>query len=237
MRGREATLIEETFPMRSANFPRGVLAEARLLAAQGRFQEALEKHVWFHEHALEFDEALAGVRLSFGLTGWVELGDVYPPARQALLSVRDRATRAIAQGDGSFALFHEVAAINRHLGDEAETVRFFELLHQRHPELARQCYPVAEQTLVQAGEYATCSSYVPDPAARVEEICRFRQMTLEIAEENPRLGAPEARLREYAALKFLDETQRLIAILEGAGRTQDAEHVRAAVRAAGGGGC
>src|SRR5262249_53781347 len=110
-------------------------------------------------------------------------------------------------------------------------------LHQRHPELARQCYPVAEKALVQAGEYATCSSYVPDPAAWVEEICQVRQMTLEIAKENPRLGAPEARLREYAALRFLDETQRLIAILEGAGRTQDAERVRALVWAAGGEDC
>src|SRR5262249_5109242 len=161
---------------------------------------------------LEFDEALAGVRLSFALSGWVELGAVYPPARQALLSVRDRATRAIAQGEGSFALFHEVAAINRRLGDEAETVRLFGLLHQRHPELARQCYHVAEEALVQAGEYAICSSYVPDPAARLEEIRQLRQTTLEIAQENPRLGSPEARLREYAALKFRDETQRLIAI-------------------------
>src|SRR4051812_30542503 len=95
--------------------PRQVLAEARELARQGRHQEALERHVWFHEHALELVPALAGVRVSFALSDWARLAAAYPPARQALADARDRAAEAMLAGCGRRALFAEVAALNRHL--------------------------------------------------------------------------------------------------------------------------
>jgi hypothetical protein len=102
--------------MQPSSLPRTVLAEARHLAAEAKYDEALEKYLWFHRHALEHDQALAGVRLSFALAEWFELGQKYPPARQALLAARDEAAAAIERGEGSFSLFHDVASINRLLG-------------------------------------------------------------------------------------------------------------------------
>jgi hypothetical protein len=210
--------------------PKNVLVEARAFIAQGKYDAALEKYLWFHRHALEHNEALAGVRLSFALDEWVKLGEVYPPARDALLSVRDDAVKAFADGNGSFTLFMDVAAINGYLHDDARTVQLFKRMHQGQPELAWQCYAVAEPTLVESGEYATCVSYLPDLEEKLEAILQSYRMTLEIAEENLFLSAPEAGLKGFAKLKLAEETGRLIAILEGVGRLQDAERVREFVR-------
>jgi hypothetical protein len=213
--------------------PRTVLAEARSLAARAKYDAALEKYLWFHRHALEYNEALAGVRLSFALSEWVELGEKYPPARCALLAVRDDATTAFENGKGSFKLFMDVAAINRYLQDDVRTVQLFKLMHERDPELARQCYPLAEQVLVDSGEYAICVSYLEDLEQRLEAIRQSYRMTLEIAEENIVLSSPQAGLKAFANLKFGEETSRLIAILEGVGHLQDADRVREFVRAQG----
>jgi hypothetical protein len=42
--------------------------------------------IWFYHHVLECDDALVGVRLSFVLGEWVELGGKYPPARDTATS-------------------------------------------------------------------------------------------------------------------------------------------------------
>jgi hypothetical protein len=215
------------------NLPKRMLAEARALASQAEYAGALEKYLWFHRHALEYSEALAGVRLSFALDEWVNLGQKYPPARDALLSVRDDAIEAFAKGKGSFLLFMDVEAINRYLHDDARTVQLFKLLHRGQPELAGQCYAVAERVLVEGGEYATCIDYLLDLGQRLEAVRQSYLMTLEIAEQNLLLSSPEARLKEYADLRLVEETSRLIAILEGVGRLQDADRVREFVRAQG----
>jgi hypothetical protein len=127
----------------------------------------------------------------------------------------------------------DVAAINRYLQDDGRTVQLFKLLHQGDPELARQCYALAERALVDGGEYATCISYLADLGQRLEAIRQSYQMTLQIAGENIVLGSPGAGLKAFANLRFVEETSRLIAILEGVGHLQDAERVREFVRAVG----
>jgi tetratricopeptide (TPR) repeat protein len=216
--------------MKPGDVPKAVLAEARSLEAQGRFEEALEKHLWFHEHALEHNEALAGVRLSFALTAWVALGEKYPPARQALVSLRDAKMAAIEEGKGSWMLFHDVAAINGYLQEEAKTVDLFRSIHERHPELARQCYQLAEDVLVASGDYEICLEYIGPPEAKFETIRQLRQISLEIAEENPALGSPEAGVRAYAEMRFVSKTRQLLEILTRGGRTQDADKIRQLAR-------
>jgi hypothetical protein len=212
--------------MQPSRVPHAVLTEARQLAARGDHAAALEKYLWFHRHVLEHDTSYAGVRLSFALSEWFELGEKYPPAREALLSVRDEAAAAVERGEGTFELFHDVASINRVLGEDEETVRLFREADRRYPELAQQCYHVAEPVLAAHGDYATCARYIPDLEKRLEAIGQLHRATLEIAETNPRLGSPEARLREYAQTRLAEQTGRLVAILEGVGRAADAERVR-----------
>ena len=134
--------------------PRTVLTEARELAGRGQYQEALERHVWFHEHALDRDDNLCGVRLSYALSDWVQLGDVYPPARDALVETRNRAAAALKSGDWSQERFHDVARINQQLGAEEETASLFLDLHQSDPVKASPFYSDAEPGLLARGLHA-----------------------------------------------------------------------------------
>src|SRR5690349_9740269 len=75
------------------------LFKTRDIQAEGNFQEALMRYVWYHEHALEYDRAVYGVRLSFALSYWKELADVYPPALVALKQMRDNKTKILIEKD------------------------------------------------------------------------------------------------------------------------------------------
>ena len=92
-----------------------ILNEAKQLRDKGRYEEALQRHLWFHNHALEIDPNHSAVRLSFALSEWERLGRRYPKAKEALIEIRDHNTMEISEGRGFFEMFHETAAINREL--------------------------------------------------------------------------------------------------------------------------
>ncbi len=197
-----------------------VLNEAQTLASQGKYEEALEKHLWFHENALKHDPAMSGVRRSFALSYWVELGHKYPKARKALVAISDKNTEAIREGRGYIDLFHDVASINGYLEEEEKTVELFKTLDEKHRRLAERCYIVAEKDLAARREYTLCASYIPDASERFDRIKEMRERQLSMAKDE------RLRMKEYAEKSFVEVTCRLIEILVGAGRKEDAESVR-----------
>jgi hypothetical protein len=142
------------------------LEDARRFAAQGKFEEALEKHVRFHNHVLEVDQGYYGVRLSFALSDWVELGERYPKALETLKRIRDEKTARLVAGETNRELFHDVEAINDHLVESKDTVDLFRKIEVRQPEFAASIYDVADEALIDAGEYALAKKYLGDPMAR-----------------------------------------------------------------------
>ena len=72
---------------------------------QKKYKEALERYIWFQDHALENDQAMTGVRLSFALSSWKSLADIYPPAMTALKEMRSSKTKAILDSNASSKLF------------------------------------------------------------------------------------------------------------------------------------
>jgi hypothetical protein len=86
-----------------------ILSDAKDFMTKGQYEEALQRHIWYHNHALEYDQGQTGVRLSFALSQWVELGRRYPKAKQALIEIRDCDTQKLAGGEGYFNLFRDYA--------------------------------------------------------------------------------------------------------------------------------
>jgi hypothetical protein len=132
--------------------PREILRQARQLVKSEQYAEALEKYIWFHDHALDTDRALVVVRLSYAISEWVDLGEVYPPARSALESVRDAKAELLAQGTYDVNLFHDVASAARFpksLGQRRPTVDLSALgLHRTW------CVETTEKTTNLAGHPA-----------------------------------------------------------------------------------
>jgi serine/threonine protein kinase len=166
--------------------------EANDFANNGRYAEALQRHIWYHNHALEYDQAQSGVRLSFWLADWTELGRRYPRAWQALIEVRDEKTRKLVEGGGYSQLFSDVVSINGYLQDEEASYALFKTIQKRDPSLAQQCYFYVESLLVKKaiqkrdpslvqqcyfyvesllvkkGDYKLCMRYMGDPQRRFE---------------------------------------------------------------------
>ena len=134
---------------------RQISADAKALQELGRYEEALQRHVWLHHHASEIAPGSFGVRISFWLSDWVALAQRFPKAKQALIEIRDQKSRELAAGRGHFELFADVDSINSYLQDHAATLALVKQIEQADPELARTCAPLVEEAarrLAEPGE-------------------------------------------------------------------------------------
>lgn len=204
------------------------LHAARQAVTEGRHEEALSEYVWFHHHALSEIPSLYGVRLSFALSYWVELGAVYPPATRALRDIREDKSQRLRSGELNRELFHDVEAINQHLSANADTANLFRLLDERYPEFARACSTLALEALVEAGQFSLAAKYLPEPLERVSSLATRLNADVARIPERPRSKAP--RYRAYT-WNFALDLRTTVAVLSGVGRKQEAEECEAAALA------
>lgn len=222
-----------------------VLNSAQSLAAEGSYEDALQHYLWYFEHSRN-DAGHRGVRLSFTLSGWVELGRRYPKARQALLDIRDSDTREFTDGGGYADLFQEVSSINQYLNQPDATLALFDTIEQRDAPLARECYPYVQDLLVQNREYKKCLAYIGDPQTAFDRIRDSRErlklwedqqadrrekqnrMLQAMAKTNAAMPGPPPlpELPKVADNNFVQQTRELIEILVGAGHGSDAEKIQ-----------
>ncbi len=143
--------------------PSQVLREARDLVGRGAYAEALTKYRWFHANALAHDPDLRGVRRSFALSYWAQLGDIYPPARAELESVRDAKTSVLREGSLDRELFSDVDSINVVLGQVERTSSLFAEIAERNREFARKCFRTALAALVHTRDYSLARGFIRSP--------------------------------------------------------------------------
>jgi serine/threonine protein kinase len=215
--------------------PNKVRDEANELRAKGEYQAALDRFLWYWNHALEYDPNLSAVRLSFLLSDWVELGRRYPRAEQALLDTRTRDTQMLLNKRGDFDLFMELASLNQYLQEEEATYEVFNKLRQRDPALAWQCFFVAQPLLVKHGDYALCLEYLGDSEAAFSRIRQQWQMRkqqeqrgegISVQTPDTKAGSHPQTPPKMADGRFVDETCQLILILVKTEHKTEAEHIR-----------
>lgn len=146
------------------------LDETRDLVREGEHEEALERFIWFHNHALEQSPSMYGVRLSFALSYWKQLGEVYPPALEAMESIRDEKTALLEKGEGNIGIFHDVIAFNRTLDENKKTLRLFEQIDEEQPERAGEFWPLAKDVVLDKKRYELARKYVGDPVEAFDEV-------------------------------------------------------------------
>jgi hypothetical protein len=200
--------------------PADRLHAAHAAAAEGRYEEALREYIWFHDHALKHQPSLYGVRLSFALSYWIELGKVYPKARRALEKIRARKSGALRGGRKDRNLFFDVAAINQYLKRERDTYRLFRTLDAAAPRFAQKCASLAIPAILEAGDFALARRYTPDPDAELERAAEILNGGI-AAVRRPRSPVREAYIENYCG-----HVKQLIAVLEGAGEASRARAIR-----------
>lgn len=194
---------------------------------EGRHAEALHGFEWFHRHALEHERSLYGVRLSFALSYWVDLGKVYPKALRSLERMRRGKTAALRKGRGSQDIFHDVAAINRVMNRPGDTYRLFRWLERRRPKLAARCARVALPAIVKVRDFEMARRHV-DPEDRVARYAKFMNRELPRIPEYKRRTGSKAPMRYAYISNYCDDATLLIRILRGVGERTRAARLREA---------
>jgi hypothetical protein len=146
------------------------LSHARKLVEEGLYEQALIEYIWFYEHALEENSALYGVRLSFALGYWRELGDIYSPAMIKLKQVVESKSQELENGNTDRALFHDVVAINNVLDSDDATYRLFVSLNKKNPDFAQSCARMATEVLVKAKDFELARSFIKNPIEAIENL-------------------------------------------------------------------
>jgi hypothetical protein len=193
------------------------------LVRERHYKEALDRFLWFDEHALEHDPGMSGVRLSFALSYWKNLGDAYPPAKQAMVDMRDRKTRQLQEGRGNAALFSDVAALNRTLGENAATVRLFQAIDKSNPTLAAQCWLFARDQIFLAKQYDIAKKYIP---AALKDYTREKARYDEnvVLYETPQMGG--LPFRQWNENHFVAACLQLIDLATYSGDEKTAQEIR-----------
>ena len=200
--------------------PREVLRQARQLVKSEQYAAALEKYIWFHDHALDVDRALAGVRLSYAILEWVELGEVYPLARKALESVRDAKTESLTQGTYHVSWFHDVASINRAFGQIERTRDLFKTIAAADRSVAEKCFRIALESLVDTKEFALARSFMPDPQKEIELFA----MPFKFDHQSTRSDSPE--IQEAHVKIYVKKVSRILKVFLEVGEEDVANNLR-----------
>jgi hypothetical protein len=200
--------------------PRDVLREARQLVKAHQYAEALEKYIWFHDHALDNNRSLVGVRLSYAIDEWAEMGEVYAPALRALEDVRDAKTTSLMNGTDDPSLFHDVRSINRALGQVERTRDLFKIIAGNNRGCAEKCFRFALESLVDTKEFGLARSFMLNVRT---EIDRFA-LPFESATQGTASASPE--LQEILVRIYVKNVSLILQVLTGIGEEAEAKQTR-----------
>ncbi len=185
------------------------LNDTEEMVQQGKYQEALDRFIWFHEHSLEHEPSMYGVRLSFALISWKSLFDVYPPARKAMEDIRDRKAQILESGKGDANLFNDVESLNDTLGEEKKTVTLFEMLDKEQTPLAKKCWHMAKEVIISEKRFDIVGKYIGNPVREFNQIKEMYEQNLKLYDD-PRIGSEH--FKAFNENHLVEQTIQLIEV-------------------------
>lgn len=195
------------------------LDEARAACAEGDFARALNRYSWFFDNCLSIDQSWYGVRLSYVLDEWAELGRKYPPAADALTAKQQATITGLRQTPSTEA-YHDLVAICEYLGQPHVAVELFKELRKSHPAIAKRAVRVGREVLFKAGEYTLLAAYIPSASDRYAELLRLFDHSV----EGHRLEYGDDYLH-WARESFRNDVEMLVTILQSTGRVAEADDI------------
>ena len=215
-------VLMSAFSSPAEDAARQALDDAERFARQGKYEEALQKHVWFHDNALTSGPGYYGVRLSFALSDWADLGKKYPHALSVLRDIRNQKTSRLLDGEADHHLFHDVASINKYLKETKDTVELFNKLDSRDSNFAGKVYDLADEALIEAKEFRLARKYLGDPQKRLATAIKTYQRGLDYSKKS----IDESAARQAHERIFTDEIVRIITVLRETGDRPRAEQIQ-----------
>lgn len=180
------------------------LTDTKTLVKQKKYAEANDRYIWFQNHSLESGLSMSGVRLSFALSDWKSLANVYPPALDSIKAMREDKIMQLIQNNGSVQLFADVAAINKLLFETEKTVSLFENVRNADKDKARKCWFYARKSLFKYKRYDLIKYYVGDPVTDFQVIKEQRKVMLNFSSSH------KETMKKYLDDSFVENSLDLI---------------------------
>lgn len=207
----------------ASSAPRIWLTEARSAAREGAFPEAVRLYDHFFEHALENDPSFYGVRLSYCLGEWAELGKAYPPALDALVKKKDEALQLLAQTRDP-ERFKDFSSICQCLDCPAEPVRVFHQYHLADNGFAATLVHIVWGELIAAKAWETCSTYLVNVIATYERTLEAFDMAVRLGRSNSGFGDPD--YEAFIDRWYVKDVGHIGLVLRNTGRELEAKALR-----------
>ena len=198
------------------------LLAARELADQGQYDAALQELSWFHEHALEHDPSLAGVRRSYALADWAVLAEAYPPAEAALEAVRERSTALLLAGQGNRDGLLDVVSIDHARDQPVRTRDLFLQLETVAPALAASCVRVVLPQVIAAGDAELAERLMPNPEENIRQHADYLMDAFR--ERRKRFTAAPSIPAEIH--NYVQDVNAILDVLAARGRHADVRRLR-----------
>jgi len=177
------------------------------LVSKGKHEEALNRFIWFHKHALEHEPSMYGVRLSFALSYWKNLGDIYPPALKALIKIRDENENLLQQGKGDKHLFHDVISINRTLDQSEKSIDLFERISKIDKKLTNECWGMIKDYILEIKRYDIAQRHIKDVTKEFVGVKEEYDSNVKLYKD-PQIGGAE--FKRYNENNFIDQVKKLV---------------------------
>lgn len=182
--------------------PDVIVNEALADTAYGRFADAAQKHVWYHENAVRLKPEHAQIRLSVVLEEWMVLASKYPPALEDLKRMRNRAAERVnGLGPELVPAFTEVVRINEALGDPASTRDVYAELGRRDPPSAARLLLFALPALAAVGDHQTAFSYL-----QIDKVMEAVEGQLALSKKPAGINAEQRAQMQAQISRFVDLT-------------------------------
>jgi hypothetical protein len=139
--------------------PGQVLDNARKAFKEERYVESLENYKWFYDNAIEIDRSYYGVRLSYCLGEWAELGARYPDALSELTNLKERILSNFQQSQRR-QFFHEYSSICRVLKCEEETFQQFLQVRETNKDFSHEIFTFVYEYCASKKKWDLCREYL-----------------------------------------------------------------------------
>lgn len=196
-----------------------VLDEARAAYSNDDYKLSLEKYEWFFEHALDEDNAsFYGVRLSYCLSEWMELGKKYPEADLRLQAIFHECLERLDRTRKP-EYFHDYVSISKYLNQTPKAVSRFIHYHNSDTELAKSILPYVWPQLIESEAWEVCNSYVEDHRSKYAGIIGMYHAAIGVCNSNPDLGGED--FENQIRGKYVSNVSNLLAVLVNNRRYQE----------------
>lgn len=187
------------------------LDQGRKLVKERRFEEALECYLFAFDNREEV-ECWGGVAYSYIPAEIAEMGEKYPPAKQALIKRRDECEKELLGGNSTYVVQKTWTTLNQYLQDSDHELQVFERLESEgclDKELRKRIIESQFDRLLKDRKYDLISPYIDD------FVLMFRMMSKHCdysTDDEPNVNShvPNSHFRSMSRLHCRNQAAKLL---------------------------